>query len=459
MFGCFWSHFTSCCVFGRAQYAASAGSCSLEAVTNCYLETLPCETWQRFCTQHSVKLGKLENIFLTQLHADTLGGLLGMYLTLADSGNRRLLIHGPPGVSHFLGAGKAFCENRQDSELRAAEISLSNPADSLFRDNLVSIQPVAITPSFGDPATVSGGSDACHHLPDVGGGRDGEEEGDADEDGDAGVDPSAAGAGHEPPLSKEQDSDVKLKKSERRHRGSTAPYSAASVSYVLRFADQAGRLDVSKAVSLGVPKGPMLGKLKGGQAVTLPDGRVVEPSACVEGGTTGSVVVLLACPSLQHVAPLVSHHAWNALPPAPTDSPLAQGGVDVANGGAGHGRPVHADLVVHFGGQEVLCDKRYVELTQRISGAKHTTHILLHQSVCEPEVVFPSQVRLFMLQSSLCASITSLVELGQCSGFVRCVCMRDVVIVNRCSVPVAGAVRYLLCVRARAQFGAGVERA
>jgi ribonuclease Z len=69
--------------------------------------------WQRFCTQHSVKLAKMESIFLTHLDADTLGGLLGMYLTLADSGNRRLSVHGPPGVSHFLSAGKAFCENRE----------------------------------------------------------------------------------------------------------------------------------------------------------------------------------------------------------------------------------------------------------------------------------------------------------------------------------------------------------
>ena len=100
---------------------------------------------QRFCSQHQVKVGgKIEKIFLTQLHADTLGGLLGMYLTLADGGTHRLAIHGPPGVSHFLSAGKVFCENREDSEMRAAEISLQNPRESLVHDNFVSIQPVPI---------------------------------------------------------------------------------------------------------------------------------------------------------------------------------------------------------------------------------------------------------------------------------------------------------------------------
>ena len=39
-----------------------------------------------------------------------------------------------------------------------------------------------------------------------------------------------------------------------------------------------GKFFLEKALELGVPKGPTFGKLKNGQAVTLPDGRVVEPS-------------------------------------------------------------------------------------------------------------------------------------------------------------------------------------
>jgi len=208
---------------------------------------------QRFCAQHQVKLGKLENIFLTQLHADTLGGLLGMYLTLADSGSRGLSIHGPPGVSHFLSAGKGFCENRPDSELRAAEINLEYPTDSLLNDKFLSIQPI--------PA-------AAHCQPPA-----------------ASCSSEAAGA--------------KIERNLR--RGVSGLYCETAVSYVLRFADEAGKLDVDKALALGVPKGKMLGELKGGHAITLPDGRVVEPSECVEHAKLGSQIVLLACPSLHHV--------------------------------------------------------------------------------------------------------------------------------------------------------------
>ena len=78
---------------------------------------------QRFCNQHQVKLGRLSNLFLTKLHADAIGGLLGealhiyifcsfyinrlnsitgMYLTLADNGVKRLAVHGPQGISRFI---------------------------------------------------------------------------------------------------------------------------------------------------------------------------------------------------------------------------------------------------------------------------------------------------------------------------------------------------------------------
>jgi ribonuclease Z len=42
-----------------------------------------------------------------------------------------------------------------------------------------------------------------------------------------------------------------------------------------------GTLDVAKADAAGVPRGPLLGVLKSGQPVKLPDGRVIEPDGLV----------------------------------------------------------------------------------------------------------------------------------------------------------------------------------
>jgi hypothetical protein len=41
---------------------------------------------QRFCSQHLVRLVKLQEIFLTRLHADAIGGLLGMFVTCMCAG-------------------------------------------------------------------------------------------------------------------------------------------------------------------------------------------------------------------------------------------------------------------------------------------------------------------------------------------------------------------------------------
>ncbi|NEO99948.1 MAG: ribonuclease Z [Symploca sp. SIO2E9] len=40
--------------------------------------------------------------------------------------------------------------------------------------------------------------------------------------------------------------------------------------------DRAGRFDVKKATALGIPSGPIYGKLKRGETVTLPDGRIIQ---------------------------------------------------------------------------------------------------------------------------------------------------------------------------------------
>ena len=51
--------------------------------------------------------------------------------------------------------------------------------------------------------------------------------------------------------------------------------------YRVALPDRPGTLDLAAAIEAGVPKGPLLGDLKAGRAVTLPDGRVVQPDGLV----------------------------------------------------------------------------------------------------------------------------------------------------------------------------------
>lgn len=59
------------------------------------------------------------------------------------------------------------------------------------------------------------------------------------------------------------------------HRG------AAAVGYLLAEEERKGRFDPEVARALGVPEGPLWGQIHRGMAVTLPDGRVIEPAAMV----------------------------------------------------------------------------------------------------------------------------------------------------------------------------------
>ncbi|MEK3881329.1 ribonuclease Z [Paenibacillus sp. PL2-23] len=58
-------------------------------------------------------------------------------------------------------------------------------------------------------------------------------------------------------------------------------------------ADAPGPLLAEKAKALGVSQGPMFGKLKGGEAVTLANGKVVQPSEVTDGVWEGRIVTLL----------------------------------------------------------------------------------------------------------------------------------------------------------------------
>jgi len=55
--------------------------------------------------------------------------------------------------------------------------------------------------------------------------------------------------------------------------------------------DRPGRFNVEKATKLGIPAGPLYGKLKGGETVTLPDGRQIQGSQLCSAPEVGRKVV------------------------------------------------------------------------------------------------------------------------------------------------------------------------
>jgi ribonuclease Z len=61
----------------------------------------------------------------------------------------------------------------------------------------------------------------------------------------------------------------------------TTHSSEVSIGYTLVEEDRKGRFDPDLARSLGIPEGPLWGKIHKGESISLEDGRVIEPSVLV----------------------------------------------------------------------------------------------------------------------------------------------------------------------------------
>jgi len=74
-------------------------------------------------------------------------------------------------------------------------------------------------------------------------------------------------------------------------RAYSVEHGGGAIGYALIEADRLGRFDPERAKELGVPEGPLWGKLQRSQSVTLEDGRVVSPETIVGAPRAGRKLV------------------------------------------------------------------------------------------------------------------------------------------------------------------------
>uniref|UniRef100_A0A7N8XZX7 Zinc phosphodiesterase ELAC protein 2 n=1 Tax=Mastacembelus armatus TaxID=205130 RepID=A0A7N8XZX7_9TELE len=96
----------------------------------------------RLMQEHKLKAARLDNIFLTRLSWENVGGLSGMILTLKDTGVPECILSGPPQLENYLNAIKSFSGPLEDIKL-----SVRPYTEETYTDDTMTVYQV---PIFGE---------------------------------------------------------------------------------------------------------------------------------------------------------------------------------------------------------------------------------------------------------------------------------------------------------------------
>lgn len=143
--------------------------------------------------------------------------------------------------------------------------------------------------------------------------------------------------------------------------------------YICQAPDVRGKFDVAKANTLGVPNGPLRGKLTRGESIEVPDPnvdggtRVVMPEDCLVGGGKGGTLVIVNCTekTLQTLLDGDALHKWQK--ETPTGEREGEGGIDV---------------MVHRVPRSVWGDERYQAWMQSFGEkTKVGVHVVYYEAI------------------------------------------------------------------------------
>ncbi|XP_056871053.1 zinc phosphodiesterase ELAC protein 2 isoform X2 [Takifugu flavidus] len=210
------------------------------------------EGTQRLMQEHKLKATHLDNIFLTRMNWQNVGGLSGMILTLKDIGVPECVLSGPPQLENFLDAIKSF-----SGPLEAIKLSVRPYTADAYTDDTMTVHQV---PIFGQVTN--------------------------------GRDPGSPSGPRSPD-------------SHRQRAGGPANVGSADASLVVAFVCQLhpkkGNFLVPQARELGLPVGtaaigPLIAALKNGRSITY-EGREIRPEQVCTPTDPGPVFIIVECPS------------------------------------------------------------------------------------------------------------------------------------------------------------------
>lgn len=289
------------------------------------------EGTQRLMQEHKLKAAQLDNIFLTRLSWQNVGGLSGMILTLKDTGVPACVLSGPPQLENYLSAIKTFSGPLEDIKL-----SVRPYTEEVYEDPTMTVYQV---PIFAQPKGLA----------------------------------LFAKRGKTPPSPRRDRVLANTRQGAQGNPGSPGESSRGAdpddrdnslvVSFVCKLHPRKGNFLVPEAKALGLPIGtaaigPLIAALKNGHSVTY-EGKEIRPEQVCTPTDPGPVFIVVECPGEEFVGPLCTNQTLQR---------YQTGGTEDA-----------AMLVVHMTPESVLNTDQYRSWMERFPAA--TEHLILNEHV------------------------------------------------------------------------------
>ncbi|XP_059204795.1 zinc phosphodiesterase ELAC protein 2 isoform X2 [Centropristis striata] len=276
------------------------------------------EGTQRLLQEHKLKASWLDNIFLTRLSWENVGGLSGMILTLKDVGLPECVLSGPPQLENYLNAIKSF-----SGSLEEIKLSVRPYTDEPYSDETMTIYQV---PIFAESR-----ADSRKLSPN-----------------------SKSSPSRSPPSSPGRSSHGDVPGS---------PDTSLVVSYICKLHPKKGHFLVPQALKLGLPVGtkaigPFIRDLKEGRSVTY-EGKEIRPEQVCSPTCPGPAFVIVECPSQEFLEAVCTNQQLRR---------YQTGGSEDA-----------AALVVHMTPESVLTTDQYQQWMERFPST--TEHLILNEQV------------------------------------------------------------------------------
>ncbi|XP_030264862.1 zinc phosphodiesterase ELAC protein 2 [Sparus aurata] len=279
------------------------------------------EGTQRLMQEHKLKATQLDNIFLTRMSWQNVGGLSGMILTLKDTGVPECVLSGPPQLENYLNAIKSF-----SGPLEAIKLSVRPYTEEAYSDDTMTVYQV---PIFAQSSSRSGRS-----SPPRG-----------------------------PASTRTDDTFTNSHGGSPGERADVTRDPSLVVSFICKLHPKKGNFLVLQAKELGLPVGtaaigPLVSALKDGRTVTY-EGREIRPEQVCTPTDPGLVFVIIECPSEEFVQSVCNNRQLRRYQTGGSEDP--------------------AVLVVHMTPDSVLNTDEYKTWMERFPST--TEHLILNEHV------------------------------------------------------------------------------